>query len=117
MPHSKGWERRKDRRSDDAVPLGEIVDGLLAEDLFARGLPIARLVAEWPRLVGERLAAETAPMELSNGVLVVAASSGPWGAQVRFLHDEIRKKAAAELGETAVRQVRIVVRDLPENRR
>ncbi len=117
MPHSTGWSRRRDRRSREAVPLGEVVEGLLAEEVFARGMPIAKLVSAWPRLVGDRLAAETSPMSLEGGVLVVGASSGPWGAQARFLHDEIRKKAAEELGEEVVRRVRVVVGDLRENRR
>ncbi len=49
-------------------------------------------------------------MSLDGGILVVATSDGPWGAQVRFLADEIRKKANASLGSEAVRRVQVVVR-------
>jgi predicted nucleic acid-binding Zn ribbon protein len=95
------------------TPLGDVVDGLLRERVFARGLAIGRLAAEWEAIVGPRLAAESAPVGLEAGVLVVAASSGPWGAQARFLGDEIRKKVNATLGSDAVRKVQVVVRPEP----
>jgi hypothetical protein len=111
MPHSKGFGSRKDDRSSEPVAIGDIVDGLLAEDVFARGMPIAKLAATWPDVVGERLAAETSPIALEAGVLTVGATTGPWGAQARFLNEEICRRANDALGGDAVRAVRIVVRN------
>ena len=71
----------------------------MRERLFARGVPIGQLASDWAAVVGERLAAESAPVSLDGGVLVVAATDGPWGAQVRFLAGEIAKKANAVLGD------------------
>jgi hypothetical protein len=110
VPHSTGWRARKDPRSADAAPIGEIVDGLLAEELFARGLPIGRLAAMWPQIVGERLAAETAPASLEAGVLTVEVSNGPWGAQATFLHEEIRRRADEALGGGRIERVHIAVK-------
>jgi predicted nucleic acid-binding Zn ribbon protein len=93
------------------VPLGDVLDSLLAEQLFARGMPVARLASSWANIVGERLASETAPSALEDGVLTVTAASGPWGAQARFLHEEIRKRAEEALGHGSVRSVRVVVRN------
>ncbi|MBI3647160.1 MAG: DUF721 domain-containing protein [Actinobacteria bacterium] len=117
MPHSTGWGRRKDRRTGDPAPIGEIVDGLLREQLFARGLAVGRLAANWDGVVGERLAAATAPAELEGGVLTVAATDSVWGAQARFLHEAIREKANEALGSQAVREVRVVIRGDTQNRR
>jgi len=114
MPHAKGFRHRRrddDGPSDEPVAIGEVIDGLLSEQVFARGMPVARLAAEWPSLVGERLASETAPATLENGVLTVLATSGPWGAQARFLHEEIRRRADEALGGGRVASVRIVVRN------
>ena len=111
MPSAKGWGWRRGSRSQDPVPIGQIVDAIMQEELFARGRPVARLVQEWPRIVGPRVAAETAPSSLENGVLTVAASDGPWGAQARFLVDEIARRANETLGDDAVRSVRVVVRN------
>ena len=110
MPHAKGFGGRRDARSGDAVSIGDIVDGLMAEEVFARGMPIAQLASRWPELVGERLARETAPLSLEDGLLTVGVSSGPWGAQARFLHEEIRRRADEALGGGTVRGLRIVVR-------
>ena len=115
MPSSKGWRTRADERSMVETPIGSIVDELLVrERAFARGLPIGQLSAEWADVVGPRLAAESAPVSLEGGVLVVAASSGPWGAQVRFMTDEIRRRANRRLGSDLVAGVRVTVRSDPQ---
>ena len=110
MPHSKGWRYRKDERSGDETSIGAIVDGLMRERVFARGVPIGQLASDWGAVVGERLAAESAPVSLEGGVLVVAATDGTWGAQVRFLAREIAKKANAALPDAQVERVQVVVR-------
>ncbi len=79
MPHSKGYGRRDEGRSGDAVSIGAVVDDLLAQEVFSRGMPVAELTKRWPEVVGERLANETAPLSLEDGVLVVGATNGPGG--------------------------------------
>jgi predicted nucleic acid-binding Zn ribbon protein len=111
MAHAKGFDKAKGKRSRDPVALGDIVDGLLAEEVISRGIPVAELASRWSQIVGPRLAAATAPVSLEEGVLVVGASSGPWGAQARFLHEEIRRKADEALGGGRVTTIRIVVRN------
>lgn len=109
MPHSKGFTFRKDQRRSDPVAIGEVVEALLSEGVFARGMPIATLATKWPELVGEGLAQATEPVSLEGGVLVVRASDGPWGAQATFFVDEIRTRADQLLGPGSVTAVRIVV--------
>jgi hypothetical protein len=116
MPHSKGWRGRKDERTLHETSIGDIVDGLMRERVFARGVPIGQLAADWEAVVGPRLAGESAPLSLEAGVLVVAATTGPWGAQVRFLAAEIRARANATLGAEHVTRVRVVVRPEPPKR-
>jgi hypothetical protein len=57
------------------------------------------------------LASETAPATLEGGVLTVTATSGPWGAQARFLHEEIRRRADEALGGAQITAVRVIVRN------
>ncbi len=111
MPHAKGWRTRRDPRRSDAVPIGEIVDDLLREETFSRGMPIAQLAVAWTRIVGDRIAAETAPVSLEAGVLIVSATNGPWGAQARFLNEQIRLNANEALGSDAISTVRVIVRN------
>ncbi len=116
MPHSKGFGNRRDTRSTDPVAIGDIVDRLLEEDVFSRGMPIAKLLRAWPEVVGERLAEATTPVSLEGGCLVVRAADGPWGSQAKYLADEIRTRADDALGGGAVTSIRITVGDA-RNRR
>ena len=113
MPHSKGFAHRKDERTLKAMLIGDVVDGLLRERTFARGMPIGQLASDWASVVGPRLAAESAPVSLERGVLVVAATTGPWGAQVRFLAEQIRERAETTIGPGSVVKVQVVVREDP----
>jgi predicted nucleic acid-binding Zn ribbon protein len=109
MPSSKGWRDPSPHRSGDPRTLGEVVSGVLADRSFARGMPLGRLARRWAEVVGDRLAQETKPVRFEAGVLTVAASSGPWGAQASFLADEIRKRANETLKESLVKRVNVVV--------
>ena len=111
MPHAKGFRRRSKDPSSEPVELGDVIDNLMADQVFARGMPVAHLAAAWTSIVGERLASETAPAALEAGVLTVTATSGPWGAQARFLHEEIRRRADEALGNNQITAIRIVVRN------
>ena len=110
MPHSKGWRRRRDERTSSGESIGRVLEALLREPAFARGIAVGRLAAEWQRIVGPRLAAETSPVSVDGGTLIVAASTGPWGAQAGFLAEEIKRQANHALGGEHVRAVRVVVR-------
>jgi predicted nucleic acid-binding Zn ribbon protein len=98
-------------RTEAPVALGDIVDELMRREVFSRGVPVAELASRWPAIVGERLASETAPVALDDGLLTVRATSGPWGAQAMFLQEEIRRKADAALGDDTVRTIRVIVRN------
>ena len=67
------------------VQLGDIVDGLMREEVFSRGIPIAELASKWPQIVGERLAAETAPTALEGAVLTVVGDQRTMGSAGPFL--------------------------------
>jgi len=108
VPHSKGFKGREER-SGEAVPLGNIVEGLFDRKEFRSGGALGRLASRWGLIVGDRLAAETSPLRLESGVLVVAASTAAWAAQVRFLAEEIRRRADLELGSDVVKRVRVTV--------
>src|SRR3954468_7703837 len=73
MPHSTGFGQRRDPRTNRPVALGDVVDELLGEDLFRRGMPVATLTKAWPDVVGERLA--EAPRRCPSTAAVL--SSGP----------------------------------------
>lgn len=101
----------EDRDDSGAPPreVGEVVRGLLSDAPMRRGVALGRLVRAWEKVVGPHLARETRPIGLDDGGLVVAASNGAWAAQVRFLEEEIRRRANEALDADEVRSVRVVV--------
>jgi predicted nucleic acid-binding Zn ribbon protein len=104
--------RDLDARDDPGAPpreVGEVVRGLLAESPMRRGVALGRLVRAWDRVVGPQLSREARPVGLEQGALLVAASDGAWAAQIRFLTEEIRRRANEELGAEEIRSVRVVV--------
>ncbi|MFL5799256.1 MAG: DUF721 domain-containing protein [Actinomycetota bacterium] len=103
-------------RTQDVTAVGDLVAGLLSHKAFSEGMRLGRLVKAWPEVVGERLAGECRPVRLEARVLTVAASTGPWGAQVRFLAGEIQKGANRALGGDPVSRVSVVIDDGRETR-
>ncbi|HEV3474959.1 MAG TPA: DUF721 domain-containing protein [Actinomycetota bacterium] len=100
----------RDEPAERVEAVGSIVRQLLSGSRMRRGMAIGRLVRAWERVVGTRLAQETAPVEVEGGALLVAASTGAWAQQVSFLAREIVRRANDELGAKDVRTVRVVVR-------
>lgn len=103
--------RPADRDGPDAPlrGIGEVIRQLLSERPLRGGVTLGRLVHDWEAIVGPQLARETAPSRVESGALVVAASSPGWAAQVRFLTEEIRRRANEALGTEEIRSVRVVV--------
>jgi predicted nucleic acid-binding Zn ribbon protein len=98
-----------------AAPGGEgglrgVLREVLGQTRLRRGVALGRLVRAWDAVVGTQLASQTVPKALEGGVLVVAASSPAWAVQVRFLADELRRRANGTLGAEVVGSVRVIVR-------
>ncbi|HEX2030685.1 MAG TPA: DUF721 domain-containing protein [Actinomycetota bacterium] len=89
--------------------IGEVIRGLLGDPRLRRGVSLGTLARSWARVVGPELAEETAPLALEGGSLLVAASSPGWAARVRFLAEDIRRRAARELGGDGVGSVKVTV--------
>jgi predicted nucleic acid-binding Zn ribbon protein len=90
--------------------VGEVLRDVLGQPKMRPGVALGRLVLAWEEVVGPQLARETRPWALEEGHLVVAASTAAWGAQVRFLAENIRLRSNETLRAETVRSVRVTVR-------
>ncbi len=106
---ASGRERRETGRSEELTRVGGVLREAMDSERFRRGLALGRLARSWEEVVGARLAQETAPSRLDEGGLMITVSNAGWGAQVRFLAQEIRRRANEVLGSDEIRAVRIVV--------
>jgi predicted nucleic acid-binding Zn ribbon protein len=108
-----GWKRPDgaSARSDDPERIDAVIEGLRMERAWRSGLALGELGRRWAEVVGVRLALETRPAALERGLLVVAASSSGWAAQVRFLRGQVREKANRVLGSEHVQEVKVTLAD------
>jgi len=73
--------------------IGSVLDQLLERRPWRSGRALGELARRWTEVVGDRLAAESTPLSLDAGILVVRASTAPWAAQIRFLAAEVARRA------------------------
>lgn len=70
-------------------------------------LALEQIAANWPVIVGERLAAHCRPTRLSRGVLHISADSSTWATEVSAVAGRVAAVAERALGEGTVKKVRV----------
>ncbi len=105
-------------RKGRPTPVGELVGDFLRRPAIRRGLLAGRVLALWPRLVGNELARLTRAEGFHRGVLRVTVKDHVLAHQLTYQRTAILAKYAHELGEGVVREVRFRVgwvgRDQPQ---
>jgi len=82
---------------------------------FGTAAPMADLVALWPQVVGEAVAANAWPARLSrDGTLLVNTSSSAWAFELGHLEGEILPRLQEALGASAPKRLRFAPGPLPE---
>jgi hypothetical protein len=93
--------------------IGKEVQSELARFGSAGGM--AEIVAAWPGVVGDSIAANAWPARVArDGTLHVSVSSSPWAFELAQLEPEIGARLAHALDEPAPRRLRFAPGPLPE---
>jgi predicted nucleic acid-binding Zn ribbon protein len=72
------------------APIADALAAWLARSGLTRRLDQARVVADWPALVGPQIAAVTAPESVTpDGVLRVRVATAPWAAELSLMTPRI----------------------------
>jgi predicted nucleic acid-binding Zn ribbon protein len=95
------------QRREDPARLGAAINGLITETGWELAVATGSVFGRWAQIVGPDLAAHTAPGGLADGELTVIADSTAWATQLRLLAAELVRKLNAELGDGAVRRVKV----------
>jgi predicted nucleic acid-binding Zn ribbon protein len=93
----------------------ERVANVVAEFLAQRGLADrveqAGIIPEWPRLVGEQIAAVTEPQSISaNGTLFVAVTTNAWMNELSLLEPELLRSLNARTERSPIKRIRWLLR-------
>jgi predicted nucleic acid-binding Zn ribbon protein len=79
-----------------------------------------KVLALWPEVVGEQIAARTRAVRIEKGVLFVHVDHGAWMQELHFKEKELVKKLREKAPQSGVRRIRFgTSRDsgpLPEER-
>jgi predicted nucleic acid-binding Zn ribbon protein len=97
-------------RDAPVAPVGDALRRLAARRGWQAHLVAGDLHAQWASIVGPQLADHTAPLRLQGGVLVLAARTPLWAAEVRQLGHAIVTRVNERLGEGTVRTITVSVR-------
>ncbi len=96
------------RRPDlELRPLASLVPRLTRPAFRRRSPAGAALMSDWPALVGPTLAAVTAPLRLTRGVLTIACS-GPMATELQHLGPQLMARINGSLGTVTVESLRFV---------
>ena len=72
------------------------------------------LAAGWADIVGAEVAANSAPVRLADGTLVVVTRSSAWSHQLSFLAERVLGAVAARLPSCSIERLRFRVGTLPK---
>lgn len=93
--------------SRDPQPLGRVAGELAKTRGWTPRVAEGAVFAQWAEVVGEQIAAHSAPTALRDGVLHVCAESTAWATQLRMVQRQLLAKIAAAVGDGVVTAMRI----------
>ena len=95
------------QRRDDPEALHAAIAGLIDACGWRLAAAAGSVFGRWEQIVGPELAAHTRPDGLADGELTVTADSTAWATQVRLLAAALVRRINAELGDGAVKRVKV----------
>ncbi len=99
-------------RSTGPRSLGAIVPGIARPALARATSATARLAADWPLIVGPRIAAISQPTRLANGTLTLLCP-GPAALELQHIADALLARVNAHLGGARATRLRLAQGPLP----
>ena len=92
-------ERDRRRRTKAVKPVSELVERVLSGYNVADDVRKRRILTDWQRIVGARIAKNTEPGRVHDGVLDVRVRTSSWMHELSFMTEDIRARINQALGE------------------
>jgi predicted nucleic acid-binding Zn ribbon protein len=93
------------------------MDGLIQSFGWENKLSEGELFANWREIVGDKVAENSFPEDLSKGVLTVRCKSTAWATQLRIMGADILTKINNQLPALEVKEVRFIGPQAPSFKR
>jgi predicted nucleic acid-binding Zn ribbon protein len=102
--------KRARGRAPEPVPLRDAVEAVSRELGMPAPDATAALLAAWPEVVGDVLAAHVKLRSVRAGVCTVEVDGPGWATQLRYGEHQLVERANACCGARVVTSVRVVVK-------
>ena len=73
------------RDSGEPKPIGELIDQLVTQREWKRGLAEGEIFVRWREVVGEEIASKSEPIEVKNEKLLIQCVSTAWATQLNLV--------------------------------
>jgi len=97
--------------------ISSTMDGLIQSFGWENKLSEGELFANWREIVGDKVAENSFPEDLSKGVLTVRCKSTAWATQLRIMGADILTKINNQLPALEVKEVRFIGPQAPSFKR
>jgi predicted nucleic acid-binding Zn ribbon protein len=105
----RGGNGAGDDGDEHLIRLDSVLDDLvrsLAGPKSSRSA-VARVFGEWASVVGDVVAAQTVPLRLDDGRLLVGVEQAAWAAQLRYMTGDLVARCAEHLGPGVVTSIEL----------
>lgn len=90
--------------------LGDVLASVLERAGLTERLAQARVIPEWPALVGSQISEVTEPISLQrDGTLVVAVRSNGWMTELSLMEPELLRALNADTSRPPIVRLRLVL--------
>lgn len=90
--------------------LGDVLASVLDQAGLTSRMAQARVIPEWPALVGPQIAEVTEPVALQgDGTLVVSVRTNGWMTELSLMEPELLRALNADASRPPVRALRLVL--------
>jgi predicted nucleic acid-binding Zn ribbon protein len=103
----RGSRARSGGRRGAPQAFDAAIRGWLIDHGWQDQVAIGGVFGRWEQIVGEHLASHVRPEGVQDGELTVSVDSPAWAVQVRALAPELLRKLNRELGDGAIRSVKV----------
>ena len=87
--------------------VGDVLAGVLRASGIAERVEQARLIPEWPKLVGAQIAAVTEPTSIAaDGTMFVRVTTNAWMNELSLMEPELLRALNATEGRAPVKRIR-----------
>ena len=87
--------------------LSDVLAGVLRDSGIAERVDQARLIPEWPALVGPQIAAVTEPMSIAaDGTMFVRVTTNAWMNELSLMEPELLRALNSTPGRVPVKKIR-----------